>query len=164
MSGEYERGAALLDTLSNLNSQDIRLEVKRLRAIEQWAIKSLNLDYTVGDAVKVIDYIPCMGGWDGYQECLAIGTTGTVLSIDFSEYHQSWHALYAPDRIWTARKHWRTGEVQRLWRWPGTDAPEGMEPYPGGPKRSTFMLRTSDLARTTNPRDTPTDDAQGGRA
>ena len=53
MSGEYERGAALLDMLGSLNAQDIRLEVQRLRAIEKWAIGSLNLGYAVGDTVKI---------------------------------------------------------------------------------------------------------------
>ncbi len=143
----------VLDVLAGIDQQAIRYEVKKLRAIRDWALSQLNLGYGVGDRVRIVDgwtFDPVKSpGWAAYREVLSPGARATVLEIDFNAVHGYWYADIMLDREWST-----SSDGRRWWHGPVEETPEGMDPpsafdqerYPAG-RKHTFALRATALER-----------------
>jgi hypothetical protein len=80
-------------------------EIGNLRAIKEWAIKSLRLDYVPGDRVRLVappriskHHNP---GWLGYIDVLVPGARGTAGEIRFQTFGSRWMCdfrMEIPDR------------------------------------------------------------------
>lgn len=134
--------------------QELKVRVRNLEAIEEWAIASLGLPYSVGDKV-VINSVPTItdqSGWWRYRECLVAGSTATVKRIDFSSHTKMWMATIQLDKEWTV---WKRGkETVRTWHGKASEIPPGFEQlspiiiqaYPEG-KFHTFVLNVYKLLK-----------------
>src|SRR5690242_2952535 len=96
-----------LSTLKGIDIAAIDREVHQLLAIKAWALKSLRLDYEVGDRVEIVSWEPQAkakersSGWYTYREALACGQTGVVTEILFNRFVGSWQVLVLMDRCWS---------------------------------------------------------------
>lgn len=143
--------ATLKDLIDLTANNDLRLELKELNAIKDWARRSLNLGYDVGDRVQIINSEPSQseGGWHQYRECLEPGQTGFVKKIFFSVHHDRWLVFYMPEREWKVARWPSNGRdiIRRYWHGPVDQTPYGYEPpsdydqkhYPEG-RKHTFMF------------------------
>jgi hypothetical protein len=146
-----------LGALRSLNLRDLDYELRKYQGIRDWAIRSLNLGYDVGDRVQIISPVPGRSedGWKAYAECLRVGATGVVSRIEFNLHHGSWDAMFTPDVEW-ATSDYMGGK--RWWHGPVDATPEGYEPpsdrdaerHPLG-RRHTFAFRVDWLAPVVTP-------------
>jgi hypothetical protein len=150
----------LIAWLDKLNIQDLQYELKKLRALREWALGQAGIDYEEGSKVRVDDdyVVPSRNsdgspnGWWHYRECLEGGALGTVVRIDFSPHQMAWYADFRPDREWSVDQ--MGGETVRYWHGPAADTPEGYKPptsfdqehYPDG-RKHTFSMRAENLHR-----------------
>lgn len=131
----------VLDVLSRVDHQSITHEIETLRAIKQWALDHMGIDYAVGDKVQLkaswrMPEFHADGvahGWWHFRECLVPGATAIVRDIKFNRYSLggkgSWHANVIFDRQWSVHdSHNLDGKVTRHWQGPVDDTPEGMIP------------------------------------
>lgn len=148
----------LIAWLDELNIQDLRYELKKLRALRTWAFERAGIDYGEGAKVRIADGYTVTrcnadgsaNGWWGYRECLAGGALGTAVRIDFSPLQMAWYADFRPDREWSVGEI--GGKTVRYWHGPAADTPEGHEPpsaydqehYPDG-RRHVFSMRAENL-------------------
>jgi len=161
----------LLDKLASVNTQTLRYEVEKLRAIKTWALDHLGIDYKPGDTVVITSPKPSQvgGGWDRYREALAPGQTGTAGEITFNPHGKRWQCTVVMTRTWTVNEQ-RDGlghlrETTRRWKGPADETPDGFEPpspydrqrYPDGEPVHFFMdvtwlakATTADAVRETN--------------
>ncbi|MGW2920351.1 hypothetical protein ACWDBF_21170 [Streptomyces angustmyceticus] len=118
----------ILAALGDIDPQSLRSEVAQLRAIEAWAMRQLDVDYKIGDRVRIDSPYPAQagGGWEHYREALAPGRTGMVEEINFNRFRDRWYALVAMDRTWSVH-HDETGTT-RYWNGPASETPEGYTP------------------------------------
>lgn len=110
MSRESRTNAAMTDALLEVDLRMVAGEVKRLRAIEAWALSTLHV--ADGDAVVITKPIAATGGWHPYREVLVEGRTGRV--HDLYLHDGTWYGLFEPDDCWTVHED-RDREVRR-WR------------------------------------------------
>jgi len=148
----------LVSWLDKINTQEFRYELEKLRAIRRWAFERAGIDYDEGDQVRIDgDYAVSRqnrdgspNGWWHYRECLAGGSLGTVVRIDFSPHHMAWYADFQPDREWSVDES--GSRTVRRWHGPVADTPEGHEPpsrydqeqHPDG-RKHTFSMRAENL-------------------
>ena len=151
--------AELITWLDKLDIQDLRYELKKLRALRTWALEQAGVDYTEGDEVRIrsgytvarLNKNGPPNGWWHYRECLAGGAPGIVTQIDFSPHAMAWYADFRPAREWSVSEM-HDGEMVRHWHGPVADTPEGHKPpspfdqehYPDG-RKHTFSMRAEDL-------------------
>lgn len=150
------------DVCAALNAIDqgaLRWQMKKLRAVREWALRRINIDYREGDRVVICHDIPTDNGWYAYREALAEGATGVVTEIDFNPFSDdglgAWHATVVLDRAWQVGEL-HDGVTKRWWKGRVADTPPGMEPpgrfdqqrYPDG-KRKAFSLRIEWVRATT---------------
>jgi hypothetical protein len=150
----------LIAWLDKLNIQDLQWELKKLRALREWALEQAGIDYEEGAKVRIDDdYVVSSrnkdgspDGWWHYRECLAGGAVGTATRIDFSPHQMAWYVNFRPDREWSVDQ--MDGKTVRYWHGPVADTPEGHKPptafdqehYPDG-RKHTFSMRAEDLRR-----------------
>lgn len=153
----------LLETLADLNYQQLRYELTKLRAVRDWALDHVGIDYAVGDHVRIkADWRLGEGsGWRPYREALTPGAGATVNRIDFNEAHGYWYADIVLDREWSvALKSDGASPDRRWWHGPAGETPEGMEPptksdqerHPQG-RKHTFMFPATALEKAEGQRD-----------
>ena len=150
----------LIGWLSQLNTQEMDWELRKLTALREWALEQAGIDYAEGDAVvlapdfRVDQRNPdgTANGWWSYRECLAPGAKGTAVRIDFSPRYKRWAVDFRPDREWSVGQvH---GQPARWWHGPAADTPSGYEEpssfdrenYPAG-RRHVFMMWASDVRK-----------------
>jgi hypothetical protein len=118
-----------LEALVALDLREIKAEVDRLRAIKEWAIGNLGIDYTSGDRVEIISEKPSQSenGWKPYREVLAVGRTGIAGEITFNGHFKRWDVLLGIDHGWSVSTDgWGQSErVTRYWWGPASATPEG---------------------------------------
>ena len=150
----------LITCLSALNFQDFQYELKKLRALREWAFERAGINYEEGDKVRLNDEFfvssknrdGSPNGWWHYRECLAGGALGTAVRIDFSPYQMAWYTDFRPDREWSVSQE-RNGTVRR-WHGPAADTPAGYEPpstfdqehYPDG-RKHIFSMRAEQISK-----------------
>jgi hypothetical protein len=148
----------LIEWLSALNTGDFRYELKKLRAIRDWAYAQAGIGFKEGDRVRIRDGYAVsrlnsddsFNGWWHYRECLTGGALATAVTVDFSPLHREWYADVRLDREWAVSEI--GGEDVRHWHGPDGETPEGYvrptrfyrENYPDG-RRHTFGMRVTDL-------------------
>lgn len=140
-----------LDALASINQQELRSEIRNLRAIRDWALANLRLDYQPGDRVVITSEDPSTrgGGWSRYSEALAPGQTGIAGEITFSEHSQNWSCLVAMDRCWSTSENPRWDgppDVTRYWKGPASETPDGYEPPSDYERRQHPTGRTKHFA------------------
>lgn len=120
-----------LEDLVALDLRDLKAEVDNLRAIKEWAVSNLGIDYTTGDRVQIVSPKPSQVGmgWLHYSEALAVGQTGIAGSISFNGHAKRWDVLVGMDRSWS--NHLWRDRPTRYWNGPAAEIPEGFE-LPGG--------------------------------
>ena len=149
----------LISRLDVLSTGDWRWELKKLRAIRDWAYEQAGIWFKEGNPVRIRDGYAVSrlnndgshNGWWHYRECLTGGATGTAVKIDFSPYHSAWYAEFRPDREWSAVSEMGS-ETVRYWHGPAADTPEGYKPpsefdqekCPDG-RKHTFFMRVTNL-------------------
>jgi hypothetical protein len=71
----------------------------RLLEIRAWAIKSLNLDYSPGDTVRIAKDLSIKenSGWWSYRHHLVVGAKGTVGEVDFNQFSKQWQVTFKPE-------------------------------------------------------------------
>jgi hypothetical protein len=132
-------------------------EIKKLREIREWAIGQLRLGYEPGDRVQILTppEISPSSGWNGYQEALAAGRTGTAGDLHF--LRGQWYCDLHMDRAWSVSRRPRDGhpdEIYRYWKGPVAETPDGMVPpsefdigrHPEGLVK-VFMFRAAHLGK-----------------
>lgn len=147
-----------LDAITAIDTHTIRAEIENLRAIRDWALRQLNLDYQPGDRVVITSTAPSgqRGGWARYSEALAPGQTGIAREIEYNQYNGAWQVLVGMDRTWSTSKH-DDGTVTRHWNGPTDETPEGFEPpspfnqehHPDG-RVKHFAMDVSWVRKATN--------------
>lgn len=135
----------LLDVLEKLNTQDLKRELTKLRAIKDWALLQA-CGFGVGDKVEILDSleIDSSSGWWTYREALAPGAVGTANEIDFNAHYGYWYGSVVLDREWSCGS---ANDGTRYWHGPAESTPEGYNPpskyeretYPDG-RRHTFWI------------------------
>lgn len=149
---------ATVDALKSLNLQALKSEVDNLRAIKEWALAQLKVDYRPGDRVVITSARPSEagGGWHHYREALAPGQTGIAGEITFNSFSNCWQVLVGLDRTWSVHERgWGdTAGLIRYWNGPADETPEGYEPpraydqerHPDG-KVKHFAMKVEWLAK-----------------
>lgn len=143
----------ILEFVSSIDIQSLKWQIRKYRSIREWALQQLGIDYRVGDRVQIIKKLKTDNGWACYAEALAVGQTGRVVEVDFSEYAKKWFVTVALDKAWSV-SHRSNGETIRYWRGKVSETPEGMvapsqveqEHYPDG-KVKYFMLWTDEVRK-----------------
>jgi len=148
----------VIDTLVALDMRALKHELDNLRAIRDWAIANLGLDYTAGDRVVIDSVKPSRvgGGWTAYAEALVIGQTGVAGEIKFNAARWTWQVTVTMDRAWATSRLHSDGKVTRFWCGPVGEIPEGYEPpsrydqehYPDG-RGKNFMMDVTWVRRVT---------------
>ena len=143
----------VLDTIRDINTQQMRFEISTLRAIRDWALRQTGIDFAEGDRVVIAEplNIGRDSGWWSYRETLAVGQAGVVQKIEFNQYGDIWQASFYPDHEWVVTE-WR-GE-RRHWHGPRKTTPDGYEPpsdyeareYPEG-RKHTFSINVKRLRK-----------------
>ncbi|MGW2371741.1 hypothetical protein [Kitasatospora sp. NPDC001683] len=118
-----------LDAITAIDTHTIRAELANLRAIREWALRQLNLDYQPGDRVVITSNEPSEsgGGWAHYSEALAPGQTGIAGEITYNQYRGRWSVLVGMDHAWATSEQY-DGTVTRYWSGPAAETPDGYEP------------------------------------
>jgi hypothetical protein len=148
----------LIERVDALSAGDFRYELKKLRAIRDWAYEQAGIGFKEGDRVSIRDGYAVsrlnrdnsFNGWWHYRECLAGGALATAVTVDFSPMHQEWYADVRLDREWAVSEI--GGRDVRHWHGPAGQTPAGyerptpfdQEHYPEG-RRHTFSMRVTDL-------------------
>lgn len=118
--------------IKGLDLQALQSEVNELRAIREWALAQLDVDFTTGDRVVITSLRPSQvgGGWEVYREALAVGQTGIAGKIYFNQNSKRWQVLVGMDRAWSVHESGRFDDpkMTRYWRGPASETPEGFEP------------------------------------
>lgn len=139
----------VLDFFERVDIGGLRYSIKNARAIQEWAVKSLNLGFAEGDTAEfnasLAEELVPSSGWYQYREAMAEGATCLVREIGFNEIYTYWYASVVLDREWSVWEH--NGVVNRSWHGPVTETPKGYrEPtpydrdtYPEG-RRHTFDI------------------------
>jgi len=143
-----EEALTLREVTTYLN--ELRTDLDRLRGIERWAIKSLDLGWEGGGRVRLTCTPNTDNGWRPYRECLIEGAEGTASAPFFSVLNGQWYAYFKPDREWSV--HERGQSFIRFWNGRADETPEGFRPpseydqrtHPDG-TRHTFMMRVTEL-------------------
>lgn len=154
----------LLDNIAAVDQSGIRWELKKLRAIREWALGHLGVDFVAGDRIAIADDFASRlapdHGWYHYREALAEGATGTAIDIDFGppvgDRPGRWYALVRLDREWSVSE-WGTG-LRRWWHGPIAETPPGYEPpsdydqqkWPDG-RKHTFLINVEHLRKERLP-------------
>ena len=139
---------SLESVIAHLN--ELQKELRELRAVKEWAIKSLGVEWEDGGRVRLTRTPNTDNGWKPYRECLVKGAEGTASAPFFSSYSGEWLARFMPDREWSVGDV--MGSTMRFWNGRADETPEGYEPpspfdqqhYPDG-NRHTFVMRISSL-------------------
>jgi hypothetical protein len=88
-----------LDALTGIRIQDLRSEVDNLRAVRDWAVQQLRLDYRPGDEVVIVSDRPSStkagSGWYPFRMELAEGQTGIAGDVFFNASHAKWQVEVA---------------------------------------------------------------------
>lgn len=151
----------LLEQVDSWSRQDLKYELKKYKAIKDWAFKKAGINYGVGDTVRIKDGYRVTeklsdghaNGWWPSRECLVPGALATVTEIDFNAAHNYWYADIVLDREWSVG----TGkDPDRYWHGPADDTPKGMKPpsqfdidkYPNG-RKHTFSFSAGHLEKVT---------------
>lgn len=79
-------------------ARDVESELRKLRAIEQWALGSLHVKD--GDAVVLTTPVNTNNGWAPYREVLVVGSTG-VMSKPWLASNGKWCVYFTPDVCWS---------------------------------------------------------------
>jgi hypothetical protein len=118
--------AKLTDALAETSMGEVQYALRRLRAIERWALSQQPV--AAGDRVRIVHEIDFSRarGWSSGRECLAVGATAEVRSVDFNTLDGRWFAQIILDREWSVGTI--TDEVRRYWHGPAEDTPEGFTP------------------------------------
>ena len=107
----YESQALDAMVESAMRYNDIRLEVRRLREIEKWALSTLHVKD--GDKVVLARAPKNPGpGWVPYSEVLCEGRTGRVSGF-YLNPNGVWCGLFTPDDCWVL-VHRLPGETSRM--------------------------------------------------
>lgn len=156
----------LLDVIASVPEQTLRYEVRKLRAIREWALDQVGVDYAVGDAVRIVAGFrvnPVKSyGWAGYQEALAAGARAKVVAIDFNISRRRWYVQIVLDREWSVTT---VESTRRWWHGPADETPEGFEPpdayerehYSRG-RKHTFTLLVTEVTKDVERDDDEPDD------
>lgn len=109
-----------------LGSANLKNEIVKLKAIRQWAIDSLELDYKVGDKVILtqegIDKLS--SNFPDYAPSFTGGRVGIICTLDFSS---SWYVTVEFDRL--IRESGYPDKDKLTWLGPEDEKPEGMKQY-----------------------------------
>lgn len=124
-----------LAALEGIDLQELRAEVGNLRAVKEWALDQIAVDFQPGDRVVITSPEPSKtgGGWDHYREALAPGQTGIAGEITFNAYAKRWQCTVGMDRTWSVHPavlHGSRDGLIRHWNGPVRELPEGFEPQP----------------------------------
>lgn len=136
-----------------LSTQDVKWELKKLRAIRDWALQRTGIDYQIGDTVGIVRVLNTDNGWAPYRDALAPGASATVTDIDFNTYTESWYADIILDREWSVSDY-PPPDGKTYWHGKAIDTPEGYEPpskydqerHPEG-RRHSFSVPVAFLAK-----------------
>jgi len=152
-----------LDALGTIKIDKISEEIAELRAIATWARVKAGIDYEVGDRVVIVSHEPfgrasaernrdgSHNGWYRYRESLAVGQTGIVQRVYFSEHRSEWVTVVGLDRAWSVdeTRNWQdnTVTVERRWKGPVAELPAGyvlpsrwtVDRYPDGQMQVFYM-------------------------
>lgn len=146
-----------LEHLSTLDVIGLKSEVENLRAIKEWALRSLGIDYETGDRVQIVSPEPSSrgGGWACYSEALSQGQSGVAGAISFNQFSGHWYVLVGLDRGWSTstRGYGATLRTERYWWGPADQMPEGYERYAFDPpegKVKYFALRVDWVAKVAS--------------
>lgn len=143
--------------LRSLNLQALQSEVDNLRAIKDWAMTQLGVDYKPGDRVVIVSSAPSSvergSGWYHYREALEPGQTGTAGEITFNSSRKCWQVLVGMDRAWSVSTE-TFRPPTRYWSGPASETPDGyvapskfdQERYPEG-KVKWFAMKVEWVAR-----------------
>lgn len=150
----------VLAVVGNINTSAIRSDLERLRAVEDWALRHIGIDYSVGDEVVILtDLCTKPDGWWPYREALAAGQKAQVTSIGFNRFGDCWQAHIVLDDEWSIGEALRRDEPPiRYWHGPADRTPEGFRPpspfdqenHPEG-RKHTFAVAASRLAKVSHP-------------
>ena len=149
----------MVNLLDATDVQDLRYEVKKYRAIKEWAFKQAGIDFLVGDKVEIHGWTAQKDGWWPSRECLHEGAIATVMDIDFSPHSMTWYADVVLDREWSVSDYpgGKADEVKtRFWHGPVNETPEGYTPpgkfdqenYPNG-RKHTYSFNVKYLRKLT---------------
>jgi hypothetical protein len=118
-----------IEAIRSIDLQALHYEVKVLRAIKDWAMQQLNVDYKPGDRVVIVSNGPSGvgGGWAGYSEALAPGQMGVAGEIGFNTHSGRWYVMVGLDRSWET-SHNHDGMATRYWNGPAAETPPGFKP------------------------------------
>lgn len=142
----------VLDTLAKIGTRDLKWQIKHLKEIQEWAIKSQGFDKRA-EIVKPIP-ISQTSGWWIYRECLTPGALGDVLEVDYmarDDGRGHWYVNFRPDEEWSVHDFLSPADraagrkATRYWKGIGT-CPEGFTPALSRPEeRGSFMLNVKYL-------------------
>ena len=105
--------------------QRIDYEIRKLRAIQTWALDHIGVDFAEGDTVEFVKAPNTDNGWRIYAEALHVGAKAQVRQIDFNCAYGFWFAEIVLEREWSVTDY--QGGT-RWWHGPASETPEGMKP------------------------------------
>jgi hypothetical protein len=154
-TNKVDKALDLIDQIAKFNAaHEIRYEIAKLRKIREWALSRLDVQYRVGDRVR-LRYDLFNGENDdrqAYSECATEGATARVVEIDFHGVYDYWYAGIVFDEEWTIMPN-----HDRYWHGAIGETPLGMVPptafdvehYPEG-RRHVFSVHVQQIEKVTD--------------
>jgi hypothetical protein len=154
-TSKVDRALDLIDQIAKFNAaHEIRYEIAKLRKIREWALSRLDVQYRVGDRVRLRYDLFNSENDDRqmYSECATEGATARVVEIDFHAVHAYWYAGIVFDEEWSTLPN-----RDRYWHGAIGETPLGMAPpsafdvehYPEG-RRHVFSVHVQQIEKVTD--------------